>query len=86
MIALTKDLVKQKVTDQKKKKSATNKTAMTSVLNSVGRDNVAHTFLNLGGEMANLFFFCFSSICYRSVKVQRKSKHPPFLSIGHGFL
>lgn len=48
MIALIKDLVKQKVTDQKNFLSATNKTAVTSVLNSVGRDNVAHTFLNLG--------------------------------------
>ena len=64
------------------KKSTTNKTATrTSVLKSVGQGNVVHKFEGEG--MANQFsFVCFSSICYRSVKIQKKSK-PSFISVGH---
>ena len=33
--------------------------------------------------MVNQFFSCFSSICYVSVKIQRKNKHPSLVSVGH---
>ena len=63
------------------KKSATNQTAArTSILKSVGQGNTTHKFWRKSGKTV---FFCFSFICYRSVQVQKKSKHPSFISVGH---